>query len=88
MRQLLASAACRRSQPARELQLYHETSLHLLVTADRGSSLVRESNTSCRTVRTTSQHPPPLNGRQDGALLWKGLTKGIADALCLYQAPA
>lgn len=62
------------SQLARGSQLEGETSLHVWVTADEGSSLVQQSNRSCWAVRTASEHPPSSNSQQHGARLWEGLT--------------
>lgn len=73
---VLRAEAQHYSQPARGSQLEDETSLHVWVTADGGSSLVQQSNTSCWAVRTTSEHPPSSNSRQHGARL------GRADSGC------
>lgn len=62
------------SQPARGSQPEDETTLHVWVTADGGSSLVQQSNRSCWAVCTSSQHLPSSNSPQDGARLWEGLT--------------
>lgn len=54
------------SRPVRESQPGDETSLHVWVRADGGSSLVQQSNRSCWAVCTTSEHQPMELGSGKG----------------------